>query len=117
MQVLTVSEVKINIPKHMAKVNDDRFWTFAAQQWHKLYSPYVPFREGMLMNTVRITPHQIEHTVPYAARMYNGHFNFRKDQHPLASREWDKAAKPTQLPKLVRAMQAYVDSGRLRLHD
>lgn len=113
---LTVSEVKINIPKHLAKVNDNRFWLYAAQQWHRLYSPYVPMRTGMLMNTVRITPHQVEHTVPYAAAMYNGRFNFRKDQHPLASREWDKAAKATQLPKLVRSLQGYVDSGRLKLN-
>ena len=113
----TVSEVKVNIPKHLAKVRDDKFWLYAAQQWHKLYSPYVPFREGVLMNTVRITPNQIEHYVPYAAYIYNGNFNFRKDQHPLASREWDKAAKPTQLPKLVKSLQAYADSGRLRINN
>lgn len=39
--------------------------------------------------------------------------SFRKDLHPLASREWDKAAEPTQKHKLISAMQHFVDSGRL----
>lgn len=113
---VTVSEVRIDIPKHLRKVNDDKFWKFAAQQWHRLYYPYIPYRLGNLADDVDINPHVIEHKAIYAVRMYNGNFNFRKDEHPLASREWDKAAKPTQLPKLIRAMQAYVDSGRLRLN-
>ena len=37
--------------------------------------------------------------------------------HPLASKEWDKAAAPTKKPELVDAMQDYVDSGRLNLGE
>jgi len=109
-------EVNIDIPKHLREVRDDEFWTFAATEWHRLYSPYVPMATGMLMSQVRITPGQIEHVEPYAHRMYTGNFNFRRDLHPLAAREWDQAARPTQEPKLVRAMQAYVDKGRLKLN-
>lgn len=109
-------EVNINIPKHLAKARDPAFWTFAATEWHRLYMPYVPMRTGMLMSQVVITPGQIEHTVPYAHYIYDNNLRFRRDLHPLASREWDKAAEPTQKPKLIRAMQAYVDSGRLNLN-
>lgn len=111
-----VSEVHIDIPRHLAKINDDKFWTFSAVEWHKLYMPYVPMLTGMLSQQVVITPGQIEHVVPYAHRMYEGNYRFRKDLHPLASREWDMAAEPTQKPKLIDAMQRYVDSGRLKLN-
>jgi len=109
------AEVHIDIPKHLAKIKDPAFWTFSATEWYRLYMPYVPMLTGMLSQQVRITPGQIEHVVPYANRMYEGHYRFRKDLHPLASREWDQAARPTQEPKLINAMQGYVDSGRLKL--
>lgn len=111
---VTVSEIHIDVQGHLNRVRSDKFWTFAATEWKRLYDPYVPYRTGTLANTVTITPGQIEHTVPYAAYIYNGNFRFRKDQHPKASRRWDKAAEPTQKPKLIHSMQAYVDSGRLK---
>jgi hypothetical protein len=113
---IEIAEIKIDAQAHLRQVRDDAFWTFAAQQWHRLYQPYVPMQTGMLAQQVVITPGQIEHTVPYAHYIYTGHFRFRKDMHPLATREWDRAAEPTQKPKLIRAMQAYVDSGRLNLN-
>lgn len=115
MQIGFEVECKINIPKHMQKVRSDPFWTFAASEWHRLYQPWVPMDTGALSQTVRITPKVIEHTVPYAHRMYEGNFHFRKDKHVLATSHWDKAAKPTQESKLINAMQGYIDSGRLNL--
>ena len=35
----------------------------------------------------------------------------KKDKHPKACANWDKVAKPTQLPKLIRFMQNLIDSG------
>lgn len=96
--------------------NDPAFWTYAATEWHRLYEPYVPMQSGMLKDTVSIRPKEIEHTVPYARYQYYGTgFNFRRDMHPKASAKWDLAAAPTQLPKLAASLQAYVDSGRLKL--
>lgn len=108
----SIERIDVDVQGHLSKVRSNAFWTFAATEWHRLYSPYVPYREGMLYNTVRITPKQIEHVVPYARYIYEGNFNFRRDQHPMACRQWDKAAAPTQKPKLIQALQAYVDSGR-----
>ena len=110
---LTVSAIHIDVEGHMNRVRSDEFWTFGAAEWHRLYSPWVPMRTGMLDNNVRITPRQIEHISPHAIYDYNGNFNFRRDQHPKACRQWDKAAAPTQQPKLIQEMQAYMDSGRL----
>ncbi|MEG0986237.1 MAG: minor capsid protein [Clostridia bacterium] len=113
----TVSEVKIDLPAHLAKINSPAFWTFAAVQWHRLYAPYVPFETGTLEDTVTITAKEIVHTAPYAAYQYGGRFSHNLALHPLASRAWDRAAAPTQKTKLVAAMQGYVDAGRLGLDD
>ena len=94
---------------------DNRFWLFAASEWHRLYQPYVPFRTGTLANQVNLSPGQITHTAPYAKKCYDGSFNFRKDKHPLACAKWDVAAMPEQLPKLTRALQTYIDAGRLKI--
>lgn len=118
MRITTkVTKVNINAREIAYKVGNDRvFWTFAATEWHRLYSPYVPMHEGILTNNVIIRPKEIEHAVPYARRLYNGvGFHFRKDKHPKASAKWDHAARATQLPKLVSTLQAYIDSGRLKL--
>ena len=40
---------------------------------------------------------------------------FSKEQHLKATRKWDKAATPTQGPKLVKTMQKYIDGGRIDL--
>lgn len=115
---LEIESVNINARQlHDRIMNDAGLWTFAAVEWHKLYEPYVPMREGVLKDTVSITPKQIEHTVPYANYQYNGtSFRFYRGQHPRASAQWDKAAEPTQKPKLISSMQAYVNQGRLKLN-
>lgn len=127
--------------------NNRGLWTYAAEKWRELYKPYVPFREGILYGSVAITPKQIEHTAPYAHYQYTGvvygpnipirehgrvvgwyspispkHSTGRelqhyRGQHLKASKEWDKAAEPTQKPKLIRQIQAYIDEGRLNLND
>ena len=89
------------------------FWTFAANEWHRLYLDFVPMDTGMLAQNVRITPGMIEHVEPYANLIYNGtYMNFRKDKHPLAAAHWDDVAKPTQMPKLIRSLNAYIGGGK-----
>lgn len=105
----------IDIPKHLKKVRSDTFWTFAANEWWRLITPYTPMQTGALYQTVNIQPGEIHYIQPYAVYCYNKHFNFRTDKHPKATFQWDKAAIPTEKPKLIRAMQGYVDSGRLKL--
>lgn len=114
--------ITLNVKTHvnsakLAKAieNDSHFWLFAAAEWHKLYQPYVPFQTGTLAHQVTIAPGEITHNAPYAAKCYNGKFNFRKDKHPLATSHWDEAAEATQMPKLTAAMQKYIDSGRLKI--
>lgn len=138
-----VESVNIDIQGHMNRVQGEKFWTFAGSEWHRLYRPYVPFKEGALYNTVNITggggEAVIEHTVPYAHYLYEGEvygpnvpitqggaavgfFSPVAPKHPtgrmmrysgMGSRHWDEAARPTQLPLLVQSLQRFVDSGAL----
>lgn len=122
-----VESVNIDIQGHMSKVQGEKFWTYAASEWHKLYRPYVPFQNGALYNTVNITGGGgngiIEHTVPYAHYAYEGrvmagpapkHYtgamlNFSG----MGSAKWDQAARPTMFPLLISDLQRFVDSGAL----
>lgn len=93
-------------------MNNDRFWTFAATQWHRLYMPYVPFKTGTLANTVSISPGEINHTVPYAHYQYEGvRFRHNVQHHPMAAAHWDQAAEASQLPRLTSTLQSYINSG------
>ena len=110
------SELKIQgLPDKI--LNDRAFGTYAATTWHKLYKPYVPKQEGTLgMTDVAIKPWEIEHYAPYARYQYEGHLDHSKSENPgKASRHWDQAAAPTQLPRLASSLQQYIDSGRLKL--
>ena len=123
--------------------NDSAFWTFAASEWHRLYAPYVPFESGALRDSVTIAPKTITHNAPYAHYQYTGDVygpNYpitqngvrvgffsppNRPKHPTGKRlkykspkaaaKWDQGAAPTQTPKLVSSLQAYIDSGRLKL--
>ena len=105
-----VTEINIDISSNLKKVNNDAFWLFAANEWFKLISPFVPMDTGTLMESVHIKPGEIEYYQPYARRIYNGDYiNFRKDKHPLASAKWNIVAKPTEHPKLIKACQNYIN--------
>lgn len=123
--------------------NDSAFWTYAASEWHRLYAPYVPFESGALRDSVTIAPKTITHNAPYAHYQYTGEVygpNYPitqngvrvgyysppnrpkqrtggklKYKNPKAAAKWDQVAAPTQTPKLVSSLQAYIDSGRLKL--
>lgn len=138
-------KANINIPKDLAKVRDSRFWKFAANEWWKLITPYTPMLTGTMSEQVKVKGEsgngEIEYTSPYAHYIYKGELmvdaetgsayaragtkkvyagkelDLSSGKHPLASKEWDKAAEPTQKPKLIDAMQDYVDSGRLSLNE
>ena len=112
---LEVAEMAVDVQGMIDAERGDAFWQYAAETWHGLYAPYVPWDTGALYRQVEISPAEIWHTVSYAERMYEGGYDFRKDVHPLATGRWDEAAKAARLPLLVAAMQEYVDAGRLNI--
>lgn len=108
----------INPDKIAKKITENKeFWTLAHMEWWRLYKDYVPFQSGNLMRNVTVSETGIKHNEPYAHRQYEGdNFNFYRGEqgHPLASARWDKAAKPTQFPKLIRTLNGYIKSGRIK---
>ena len=113
---LESARAQIDFGRRVRSVRGDGFRLAAARAWYRLYTPYVPMDTGRLATQVRIAPGEIEHLAPYAAHVYRGRgMRFRRDRHPLATRQWDKAARGAQLPKLISRMQEFVDKGGLRL--
>lgn len=107
---------------------------YAAEQWLRLYEPYMPYDAGMLANQVEIEPWKVTHTVPYAHYQYMGEvygpsfpiqdgaaFFSPKGKkkrpagrklhykNPRAAAKWDQAAMPAQGWKLAQAIQQYID--------
>ncbi len=133
------AKIQINEQKHILAMQDDAFWLYAANEWWKLVTPYAPMETGTTSEMVEVRPKEFEYLSPQTHYLYKGELmvdpdtgsswarqgakkvytgkelNISKDRHPLASKEWDKAAEPFQKPKLARAMQEYIDSGRLSL--
>lgn len=137
-------ENHIDVSYLMSKVRDPTFWKYAANEWWRLLTPYTPMETGTLGETVKVKGEAsegfIEYISPQAHYLYRGELmvdpatgstyaqagakkiytgtplNISKKRHPLASKEWDKAAEPHQKPKLVKAMQDYID-GRVNFNE
>lgn len=107
-----ISEVKVdlNIPQINRKVTNDKFGLHMAQSWKGLINPFTPRRTGTLEDTALIRPFEIEYIQPYSHYVYSGEgFNFRRDNNPYATYEWDKAAQNAgQKDKLARACNEYL---------
>ena len=112
-------ESHIDVAANIKKIRNPEFWKFGANEWWKLISPYTPMNSGNLFENVEMNGEYgigtIKYKSIYSVKVYNGKgFYFRKDKHPLACAEWDKAAVPQQKDKLITAMQKYIDSGKLK---
>ena len=115
--------IKLNEKDFLKFVDNDNFSLFVAQEWKRLINPFTPRREGILEDTARVKPWEIEYgsfsndpnTAPYAAYVYYGdNFNFRKDKNVFATSHWDRAAiNAKQDDKLIGAAQKYIDKEKL----
>lgn len=119
-----------------AALHGDKLGLFAAAEWHRLYSKYVPEDTGTMRSTVNIEPWTITHTSPYAHYQYVGRVmgpsypinngeTFRspkgKPKHytggslrykkALATSQWDQRAAQTEGHKLADAIQAFIRKG------
>jgi len=78
--------------RQLKDVNDPTTMIAVYNTLAKKCDPYVPFLEGPLSQTVRISSEGVRYIQPYARYQYYGaHFNHTTDYHPLASAQWDKA--------------------------
>lgn len=66
------AEVKLNVPRILDKVENDRFGMFLAREWKRLINPYTPHRTGNLERNVQYRPFEIEYMSPYSHYQYEG---------------------------------------------
>ncbi len=64
--------IEFNEPQIMRKVTNDRFGLFVSTTWKKLIDPYTPKDNGLLMESARLRPWEIEYIQPYSAYQYYG---------------------------------------------
>ena len=74
----------------------------------KTYGPNLPITEGDRITGYFSVPNRRKKPTGKPLR-YNHQF------HGKASAKWDRAAKPTQMPLLVKTLQRYIDTGGLDL--
>lgn len=78
--------------KQLKEVNNPTTMIAIHNTLAKRCDPYVPFLEGPLSQTNRVSAEGVRYIQPYARYQYYGvGFNHTKDFHPLASAKWDEA--------------------------
>lgn len=112
-------KIDINDEKIRSKVTNNTFGLKLASEWKKLIDPYVPRDKGMLMNNIKVKPFEIHYNSVYAHFQYIGYVYedpqtqsawarkgvkkvlrpgnqrlvYDTSKNPLATHDWDKAAK------------------------
>lgn len=66
------AEVKLNMPRILDKVENDRFGMFLAREWKRNINPYTPHRDGNLERDVVYRPFEVEYMSPYSHYQYEG---------------------------------------------
>ena len=64
--------IDLNEPKIMQKVTSDRFGLLVSTEWKRLIDPYTPKDMGLLMQSAKLRPWEIEYIQPYSAYQYYG---------------------------------------------
>ena len=73
----------------------------------QVYGPNIPVMEGKHVTGYFSIPNRPKKRTGKALK-------FSDQFHPKASAKWDKAAKATELPKLVSEIQRHIDSGMVK---
>jgi hypothetical protein len=66
------AEVRLNVPRILNKVENDKFGLFLAHEWKRLINPYTPHKTGNLERNVEYRPFEIEYLSPYSQYQYYG---------------------------------------------
>ena len=64
--------IDLNEPKILQKVTSDRFGLLVSNEWKRLIDLYTPKDAGLLMQTTKLRPWEIEYIQPYSAYQYYG---------------------------------------------
>lgn len=107
-------KVSINIrPDVLSRRLTPELKRYAHSQLRDYCDKYVPKRTGALVDNVSITEECVHYKQEYAVYPYSGdHLNFLRDQHPLATSHWDKAAMAVHGDDLAADIEDAIRGGR-----
>ena len=122
-----------NLAEYLLDYIDDDFYLMAHQEFYKLMYPYIPFRTGRLASTTdievdeknflsddtalnmglssgNITTNGILFQADYAEETYYNlnKLEFRRDRHPLATKEWAQVAFNGESDVLIKKLEDYL---------
>ena len=81
----------LDLQRKLDTLLDTKTMTLLHNILAKMCDPYVPFLEGPLSQTIKVTDTGVTYTQPYARYQYYGvNFNHTTDYHPQATALWDK---------------------------
>lgn len=129
-----ITQIKMNVNLngiYEKYVNNKDVLTFANSTAHKKMSPYTPYQYGETEEDVIIDDTGIEYRADQARFLYfgklmlddrgsswarkdetkhvvNKDLNFSKEQHPLATKEWDKAMMIAKGDELTEEIESYI---------
>jgi len=113
----TSVRVEIDIDSKIKKLGGDELGNFAATTAHRHFYDAMPYDTGAFADSIDYRPWEYEHLVPYANRVYNHNYNFRKDYHPMAMSNYVEGYGVVANPKIAADIQAYIDSRKLGLNE
>lgn len=106
---MKISVQIFNTKQTMDRILNERVGIFTAETCARYFNQYVPMEKGNLSQTYTTEPYKITYEMPYAHRIYTGtNFNFSKQQHPLATSYWDKAAYAAQKGNIAKEISDYI---------
>lgn len=65
-------KIDLNDAKIKQKVTSDKFGLFVSHEWKRLINRFTPRKTGLLIQTAKERPWEIEYIQPYSAYMYYG---------------------------------------------
>lgn len=72
--------------------------------------PYVPFRDGNLSQDVTITADGVTYNRNYAKKVHDDMtLDIKKDLHPLATQQWERAMAVAKGQQLADDIQGYIE--------
>ena len=107
--------IDLNEPQIIQKVTSDKFGLLVSNEWKRLIDPYTPRDNGILENSTRIRPFEIEYIQKYCKPQLNLNYAGKyKKKNPYATDHWDiKAAEAGQTDKLYQTINDALKNNRV----
>lgn len=89
--------------------NNTRLGIFMAETCARYMNKFIPMDTGMLSQNFITKPFKVIYNSPYAHRVFFGeHFNFSKEQHPLATARWDIACGRADGNRIAKEINSFM---------